>query len=230
MTHAGYDPPVPSNTRSNLPNLLTLSRVALAAAFFAVLSLRTGLHAGSGPPDPWLIAAAVIFILAALTDALDGYLARRWGVVSTFGRIMDPFADKVLVLGAFVYLAGPGFGATLTIEPGTIDERTHHFQTSGVAVWMAVAVIARELLVTSIRAVFESRGIDFSAGWAGKAKMILQSLAIPLILLILALTEPTPGTLWRPLIDALVWLTVLVTLWSGVPYVKRAAAARPGSP
>ena len=210
---------MPSNTRTKLPNALTLSRVGLAAAFFAVLSLRTGLHARSGPPDLWLIAAAVIFILAALTDFLDGHLARRWGVVSTFGRIMDPFADKVLVLGAFVYLAGPGF-----LETVQIDGRDVRLQVSGVAAWMAVAVIARELLVTSIRAVFESRGIDFSAGWAGKFKMVLQSLAIPLILLILALTEPTPGTLWRPLIDSLVWLTVLVTLWSGVPYIKRAAA------
>ena len=209
---------MPSNTRTKLPNALTLSRVALAAAFFAVLSLRTGLHARSGPPDLWLIAAAVIFILAALTDVLDGHLARRWGVASTFGRIMDPFADKVLVLGAFVYLAGPGF-----LETVQIDGRDVRLQVSGVAAWMAVAVIARELLVTSIRAVFESRGIDFSAGWAGKFKMVLQSLAIPLILLILALTEPTQGTLWRPLIDSLVWLTVLVTLWSGVPYIKRAA-------
>ena len=219
MPSVGYHRAVRDATRSKLPNALTLSRVALAAAFFAVLSLRTGLHASSGPPDPWLIAAAIIFILAALTDALDGYLARRWGVVSTFGRIMDPFADKVLVLGAFVYLAGPGF-----LETVQIDGRAVRLQVSGVAAWMAVAVIARELLVTSIRAVFESGGIDFSAGWAGKAKMILQSLAIPLILLILALTEPTPGTFWRPLIDALVWLTVLVTLWSGVPYIRRAVA------
>lgn len=218
---------MPSDTRANLPNLLTLSRVALAAAFFAVLSLRTGLQAETGPPDLWLIAAAVIFLGAALTDALDGFLARRWGVVSTFGRIMDPFADKVLVLGAFVYLAGPGFRMSFK-PPGSAE--TEFFQASGIYAWMAVAVIARELLVTSIRAVFESRGIDFSAGWAGKAKMILQSLAIPLILLILALTEPTRGTLWRPLIDALVWLTVLVTLWSGVPYIRRAAAvARPGA-
>ncbi len=215
-------------TRARIPNLLTLSRVALAAIFFAVLSLRPSTRGGIDWPqgvDLWLVAAAAIFILAAITDALDGYLARKWNVVSAFGRIMDPFADKVLVLGAFVYLASPAFlvSTSSLYDPTEVFTGVVYYQASGVAVWMAVVIVARELLVTSIRGAFESQGIDFSAGWQGKWKMILQSITIPLILLVLAFGRPGLGDVpLRWVIDVTVWATVIVTVWSGIPYIKRA--------
>src|ERR1043165_8884477 len=127
--------------RRNIPNILTMSRVVLAIGFFAVLSFwsyeKSPLASGKSP-DWTLIGAALLFVIAAATDALDGNLARKWDVVSVFGRIMDPFADKLLVIGAFVYLAGPGFG-------------NGQVQLSRVDPWMVVLILARELLVTSIR-------------------------------------------------------------------------------
>src|SRR5688572_26443897 len=102
----------PTGFRRSLPNLLTIARVIIAAAFFGVLTpwryAVSSAARGQGI-DTWLLLAAFLFILAAATDALDGYLARRWRVVSVFGRVMDPFADKLLVIGGFVFLAGPGF-------------------------------------------------------------------------------------------------------------------------
>ncbi len=216
-----------------LPNRLTMLRLVLAGVFFALLAthqyaepLRTPIPPGiPSPPSPLLLAAA-IFVLAALTDALDGHLARKWRVVSLFGRVMDPFADKVLVLGAFVLLAGPNFAVRLTPAGGTV-------LVTEVQPWMAVVILARELLVTSLRGAYESRGVDFSATASGKWKMILQCVAVPLVLTIVAFT-PT----WRHVADAeaertaagwivfgVVWLTVLVSAWSGVPYVRRAIRA-----
>lgn len=221
-------PPTPAQRL--LPNLLTTLRVFLAAALFVLLA------AWPGPPrpapDPLLLAAAAVFILAALTDFLDGHLARKWKVVSVFGRIMDPFADKILVVGAFVFLAGPAFsvpaglassaasGAPATSPPpAALGPRV---QVSGIAVWMAAVILARELLVTSIRAVAESAGIDFSAGASGKLKMILQSLAIPAILLILALAGPVTHGPARVAILTTAWIAVAITAWSAIPYLSRA--------
>src|SRR5262249_32747471 len=103
---------VRGSRRVHLPNLLTCARVVFACAFFVALSLWTyeDSPARYGIGVDWtLLAAMLVFVLAAVTDALDGYLARRWDAVSVFGRIMDPFADKLLVIGAFVFLASPAF-------------------------------------------------------------------------------------------------------------------------
>lgn len=197
------------HAKSRIPNALTVSRVALAGVFFAVLSLPA-----PGLPPSWsLWAGAAIFVLAALTDALDGRLARKWNVVSRFGRILDPFADKVLVLGAFVMLAGPAFA-----RPGA-DGPT---MLSGVAPWMTVVILGRELLVTSLRGLAEGQGADFSALKAGKLKMIVQSAAIPIILVLLALSAGDPGV---PVVRAnawVAWAVTAVTAWSAVPYVMKA--------
>lgn len=197
-------------SRRNLPNILTMSRVALAIAFFGILTPwsfdRSPLARGERP-DGWLLIAAAVFILAAITDALDGHLARKWNVVSVFGRIMDPFADKVLVIGAFVYLAGPGFSSG-------------GHSISGVHPWMVSLILARELLVTSIRAAFESKGVSFAASWSGKWKMILQSICVPVVLLLPNFAFAHPPPTWPQI--AIVWATVLVTAWSAVPYIQRA--------
>lgn len=208
-----------------LPNALTLLRLIIAAAFFVLIAVgnykaRELLHDQrvAGPITPlrpiWTyLWAAALFGLAALTDALDGPLARRWKVVSRFGRVMDPFADKVLVVGSFIMLAGPRFGVEL--EDGSF------FQVSGIQPWMVVVILGRELLVTSIRAVMEQEGKDASALWSGKAKMIVQALAIPAILVTLGATEVRPGTWGRLLIDSITWTTIIVTVLSGWPYARK---------
>jgi CDP-diacylglycerol--glycerol-3-phosphate 3-phosphatidyltransferase len=204
-----------------LPNALTSLRLVIAAVFFVLLSVGDyqGRDLVVTPKSPlWrYLVAAVLFGLAALTDLLDGPLARRWKVVSKFGRVMDPFADKVLVVGAFVMLAGPSFGLDEGDKP--------HFQVSGVWPWMVVVILGRELLVTSIRAVAEEDGKDFSAEFAGKAKMVLQACVIPFILVMLGITEVHRGSWGRFVIDLAVWVTVAVTVASGVPYVVKGYAA-----
>lgn len=220
----------PSALQRALPNWLTASRVVMAIIFFAALTLWRfeDSAASRGRPDWLLLGAAALFGIAVATDALDGYLARKWQVESAFGRIMDPFADKILVIGALVFLAGPDFWWRFPDgHPARFSG--HGIQISGFYPWMAVLMIARELLVTSIRAVLEGQGVKFSSDWWGKGKMILQSFAIPTILIIIALfpIKPEPsGRFWqgdpgRIAVDLLAWTTVVVTALSGVPYVIR---------
>lgn len=194
--------------RRNLPNALTVLRVILAGAFFAALNAFRY-------PDHkviWGNIALVLFIAAAITDALDGYLARKWKVESLFGRLMDPFCDKVLILGAFIYLTGPRF----TI-PDRITE--FHNMATGVYPWMVMLIIARELLVTGIRGVVEGMGVSAASNWSGKAKMILQSIAIPIVILLVVNFRPSenPWAEWTCTI--LVYVTLVVTVWSGLPYI-----------
>ncbi len=210
-------PPLPTATgyRKHLPNALTIARLALAAAFIAVLSVYRYPDANA-----WALwAGIVLFVVAALTDALDGYLARRWNAVSVFGRVMDPFADKILVLGAFIVMAGPQF-----------MEGKHGDQMTGVLPWMAVVILARELLVTSIRGVMEGMGIDFSASWTGKIKMIAQSAAVPVILAMLVLA--VNGTIHEQRVVSIntliAYAVTLATVLSAIPYVTRAMTALRG--
>ncbi len=206
------EPTVPAPWQRRTPNALTIARVVLAAAVFIVLSAFVGPAAQDGLTADRipLLVAGTLFILAAATDALDGHLARRWHVVTLFGRVVDPFADKILILGCFICLAGPVFA-----DPRGV-------MLSGVHSWMVVVLLARELLVTTLRGVYESRGVDFSATASGKFKMILQSVAVPIILLALAFDPAQPGSPVRWVVIATAWTTTLVTAWSGVPYVMRA--------
>ncbi|MDO4281119.1 MAG: CDP-diacylglycerol--glycerol-3-phosphate 3-phosphatidyltransferase [Peptococcaceae bacterium] len=131
----------------NIPNQLTTLRVILIPVF---MYFFTADMAGAK------YIAAVIFIAASLTDFLDGYLARKWQLVSNFGKIMDPFADKLLVLTALIYLA---IDATI---PG----------------WPVIIIIGRELLVTSLRALAADHGVILAARKLGKFKTISQMFAI----------------------------------------------------
>lgn len=205
-----------SGWRRHLPNQLTLLRLVMAVAFFA--TLETAVPGAETPEQRafWGIVAMVLFILGAVTDALDGWLARRWHAVSAFGRIMDPFVDKVLVLGAFLYLAAMPLGSDGPLPP----------LETGVAAWMAATMLARELLVTSLRGWLEGRGVPFPADPTGKVKMILQSIAVPVALFVA--TQPVAeGGFWTGLRDVVVWATVLVTIASAVPYVLRAIRSNP---
>ncbi|MCB9844847.1 MAG: CDP-alcohol phosphatidyltransferase family protein [Phycisphaeraceae bacterium] len=210
--------PTVSGWLVQLPNALTVARVVIAAAFIAVASLAE-FGEGGTPPRTHLWIALGLFIAGAITDALDGHLARRWRVVSQFGRVMDPFADKFLVLGACVMLAGPQFTTYALIDGANGgDHAWTRIQVSGFATWMAVVVLARELLITSLRGIIEGRGQSFAALPAGKIKMIVQSIGLPLILLTMAAApDPTTGTArWAIVIAA--WTTTLITAWSAVPY------------
>ena len=201
--------------RRNLPNALTLLRLVIAAAFFATMSVSVVRGDGfEASRQLWGNIAVALFVIGAVTDALDGHLARKWGVVSDFGRVMDPFCDKVLILGTFAYLASPrfavidGIGQVIGME-------------TGVWAWMVVVIISRELLVTSIRAVVESRGIPFGADWWGKSKMILQAITAPYALFVAVNPWFYDSTWFGGLQTVLVWATVVVTAISVVPYLVR---------
>ncbi len=201
----------------HFPNALTVLRLLLAFVFFIVLNF----YRYPGHNDAALLVATALFILAAITDALDGHLARKWHVESTFGRIMDPFCDKVLIIGAFIFLAGPRFVIPLAVEEGRVLT-----MITGVYPWMVALMLARELLVTGIRGELEGMGVQFPAVFSGKLKMILQAIAIPVVLAIVYIDPRREGCTWlAPVRDGLVYLTVLVTVISGWPYVVNAARA-----
>lgn len=177
----------------NVPNLITITRLVLAFVLFGMIYAE-GL---------W-ISSAVLFVAAVATDAIDGYIARRYGLITTLGRILDPFVDKIIVCGAFVFLL----------------ERS---EASGVNAWMVIAVIGREMLVTSLRGFLEQLGHDFSASISGKLKMFLQSAALTLSLLSLSpLVLNYGGSPFLLARDILLWTATAVTVYSGWIYVQRA--------
>ena len=203
--------------RRRLPNAITIARLALAGIFFGMLLLY---RHGSPGNAWWLFAAGWVYGLAAATDWLDGHLARKWGVTSVFGRIVDPFCDKILVLGTFIFFASEVFILPDPAAAGGVRSLT------GVGPVIVVLLLGRELLVTTIRGMFESTGQAYGAKWSGKLKMTFQSIAIPVVLFyvfILAFVErgePIELAL-RILRDVAIWGTVIVTLWSGVEYLPR---------
>jgi CDP-diacylglycerol--glycerol-3-phosphate 3-phosphatidyltransferase len=136
----------------NLPNVLTLTRILLIPVFIVLFVTPTPSRS---------LAAAVVFLVAALTDLLDGYLARRCGQVTKLGRLLDPIADKLLVLSALIVLV----------------------QVDRVSALIAILIIAREVAVTGIRAIAATEGIIISAETTGKYKMALQVIAIVLLIL-----------------------------------------------
>lgn len=178
----------------NLPNQLTAARIALAIGLFVLIPLQF-----YGP-------ALFVFLVAAGTDWLDGYIARKYSLVTVLGRILDPFADKLIICGTFIFLAAA--------------------PNSGLVAWMAVVVIARELLITVIRSYLEQQGADFSASMSGKIKMVCQCLAAAFSLGKLAHYESyvylTTDQLTL-ITTGLAWLAVLATVYSGWAYLLRAA-------
>lgn len=195
--------PAPIDRRSlNLPNAITLSRLVLAIALFTMI----------GYPGWWLTSAA-LFVLAASTDFLDGYFARKYGQVTTLGRIMDPFVDKIIVGGAFLFL----LGQSVTLDNGSVV-------STGVSAWMVLIVMSREMFVTSLRGFMEQHGIDFSADKTGKLKMILQCIAVTVSLLSMSKLF-LPFAEFRLFRDALLWGMALFTAYSGVAYFARAMRA-----
>ncbi len=191
--------------RINLPNQITLARLGLAIIFIALLSC---FDAGKLAEQRWLLHVGFwIFLVAALTDVLDGLLARMTNSVTSFGRILDPVVDKVIVCGAFLLFASHPF-----IDPETGQNIT------GVYPWMVVVIVARELLVSAVRSHVEGEGEAFGASWVGKLKMFFQSATICLILFQLAWDVAALA----PVRIIAVWLTVIITALSMVAYIHRA--------
>jgi CDP-diacylglycerol---glycerol-3-phosphate 3-phosphatidyltransferase len=218
-------PPTASTLYRHVPNALTGLRLVLAAAFFGLLSF----YQYEGRGHPYLeIAAFWVYVVALVTDFLDGHLARRWDVGSAFGRVVDPFADKILVLGTFIFFAGKNFIVPDTVAtpggaPGMVVKTL-----TGVAPGIVVILLARELLVTSLRGISESAGQSFGAVWAGKFKMGFQS---GTILYILAYVTFRPHLIRWDLDNYATWVrdiavygTAAITLYSGLAYVRRAVA------
>ena len=190
----------------NLPNKITLARLGLAIVFFVLLGQYE-----QRAPEPWILDVALgLFIVAAASDFIDGYLARATGQVTALGRVLDPLVDKVLVCGAFILFTGPAF----------VDASGHN--VTEVKAWMVVVIVGRELLVTGLRGFNESVGISFSASLHGKIKMWVQSISAPALLLLVA-HEGTwfPPAFAGPARVALVWITVIATALSAFQYLLR---------
>ncbi len=203
--------------RRKIPNAITVARLVLAGVFFGMLRLYTP---GTTGAAWWLFAAGWVYGLAAASDWLDGHLARKWDVSTTFGRVVDPFCDKILVLGTFVFLASTVF-----------TDRTTGEHLTGVGPIAVVLLLGRELLVTTIRGLHESAGVASGAKWAGKFKMVFQSIAIPVVL-VYCITRgwlergETIEVVLRILRDVAVWGTVVVTLWSAWDYLPSLRRSR----
>ncbi|WP_254507257.1 CDP-diacylglycerol--glycerol-3-phosphate 3-phosphatidyltransferase [Anatilimnocola floriformis] len=180
----------------NVPNVITMARLVLSIAVFALIPLQQ------------FTAALVVFLIAAGTDWADGYWARKYGEVTKLGRVLDPFVDKIIICGTFIFLAAE--------------------QNSGITAWMATVVMGREMLVTALRSVIEGSGGDFSAKWAGKIKMVVQCIAVVASLLVLrhlAIYKDTlPVEDWlKYTLIASAWGAIAITIYSGLEYVMIAA-------
>ena len=203
----------------NLPNRITVGRFVFAFVLFAYL---VATDTGSGPDARWWepAIAGLVFIGVVVTDALDGYYARKLNLQTDFGRIADPVVDKVLVAGALVFLASAGWARPL------------------VPVWMVVLVLAREYMVSGLRGFIEARGVAFPARWDGKLKMVLQCIAIPAVFLhrtlVLVVGDGWEAGAWTTdaswwLAFVFVWASFALTVSSGARYVVAAAKVLRGS-
>lgn len=167
----------------NLPNKLTIAR-AIAVPFFIVFFML-----GMYP------LATVIFVAASITDALDGKIARAQNIVTNFGKIMDPLADKILVYSALC----------LFIE------------TNNIEAWMLIIILAREFVVAGMRTVAASEGRVLAAGMSGKIKTFLQMVAVIVYLFALCLTDARPTAMMVG--NVLFWASLVMTVYSGTEYV-----------
>lgn len=189
----------PAETPMNLPNKLTVARLVLSFVFAALLSIE-GLSWGGS-------AALIVFSIAAYTDLLDGQIARRRNLITNFGKLMDPLADKVLMCAGFVMLCEQGFFPA----------------------WIVVVILAREFLVTGLRLVASAEGIVLAAENLGKYKTTFQIIAVIYFLLVIASREPAFAWI-SPVIEfrglgphvlgqLLIWFALILTVVSGLSYL-----------
>ena len=183
----------------NLPNYLTLSRIVLTFVIMALLFTKN---------FAMTCAAFLVFLAACVTDLLDGWVARKKGLISDFGKIMDPLADKVLVVGLFLTFV----------------------QLQLVGAWVVVVIIVREFLITGMRIFALRHGVVLAAENAGKHKTVSQMAAIICILIFLILKESGPyfsfwnetlESYFRTGIHVMIGLAVFFTVYSGMVYLWR---------
>lgn len=201
-----------------LPNLITLARLALAVVVFVLMSRALGLAPGSAELRVTLQWAFALWLLAAISDSVDGWLARRKGWVSALGRILDPVVDKVLMLGTLAYLV-----------PGDAIYGREGDLLPAMPVWALVLLLTREFLVTALRGYVESCGLAFPAERSGKLKMVLQCVFVGVTLgaasgiaspLRLEWLERIVRHPWS--LAGIFWAMVALTVLSGVSYCARA--------
>src|SRR5664279_2558080 len=180
----------------NLPNILTLLRIASIPVLVAVL------FSPSRSAGFW---AAIIFAIASLTDWLDGYLARRMGIVTVFGKFLDPIADKLIVMSALIMILP--FGR--------------------VPAWMVLVILGREIIITGLRGIASSEGIVIQASDLGKYKTIFQLVAIIGLLLhynynwLFGIQHPLLLVNMHNTGMFFLWIATLLTVWSGFDYLAR---------
>jgi len=165
---------------------------------------------GEVPFPGFLDVAFILFLIAGLTDIVDGYAARRLNVTSKFGRMVDPLADKILVCGAFICFALIGQPKLFDLNPGVLTA-IH---------WLVAAVlIAREAYVTILRHIAEARGVNFAATMSGKIKMFLQSFAIGTVIIRMAHVQTAAWGYWFATV--VFTLMLVVTVISGIRATRR---------
>ena len=169
----------------NLPNKLTVLRVVAVPFFIACYMLE------------FFIPAFIIFIAASFTDMLDGKIARKYNLVTNFGKIMDPLADKILVYSAFC----------LMVEGGMVPA------------WMLIIILAREFSIAGMRSVAAAEGIVIAAGMSGKIKTVLQMIAVPLLLLTSALKDTDAYDGFNVAGQIFLWASLVMTVYSGAEYI-----------
>ncbi len=173
----------------NLPNKLTLLRIILVPVFMGFLFLRKDY------PGYSETFALLTFIIAAITDGLDGYLARKHQLITKFGKIVDPLADKLLITAALISFVALG----------------------EISAWAAIIIIGRELAVTGLRVIAASEGVVISASKWGKIKTTIQITAI-----IVVIIDPKIIKFPLYLANILIWIAVFITVYSGIIYFKQA--------
>lgn len=183
----------------NLANKLTLLRVILIPFFivcFYIPSLVFNVVNLNDYQIPFAnILALIIFLVAAITDFIDGYIARKYNMITDFGKFMDPLADKLLVTAALLML----------------------LENTLISGWVVFVILAREFIVTGFRTIAASKGVVIAAGWLGKIKTVVQFIMISTLLL---LNYPFE-LLNLPVDQIFVALAVILTLASGVEYIYK---------
>ena len=176
----------------NLPNKLSLLRICMIP-FFVVFALIE---------EPWAqLVALAIFVIASLTDMLDGKIARKYNLVTNFGKFIDPIADKLLVMSALIVL----------VEQGRMPG------------WVCILMLAREFLISGFRLVAVESGKVIAAGWLGKIKTVLQMAAVIALLLLTPAGANVPllGSFGITFANILTYAAAVMTVWSGADYIIR---------
>ncbi len=178
----------------NLPNKITVSRFVMAVGVFILLSI---IVPGSKENSYLWDIILVLYFIAGVSDLLDGYLARKYNLVSTFGRIADPFVDKIMICGTFILL--------IPHLPGLLQS------------WMVVVVIGREFLVSGIRGFAESQGVAFPSNQWGKYKTLTQNTTN--LMAFIYLGHFSGIELWKTTIFVLIIAVLFMTVMSGLIYI-----------